>query len=205
MHRLWCRWCDALRLQWQKYRATFFWLVFWLVVGIIMGIVSIYLSDVEVDDINYKLLDGNLLNAASGGNLGNFIWQRICSIIFPVAIVFGLAWLSRVTALVIYPVVFIHGYWLAIAVWWVIFYYSFSAILLLAFYAVWLLLVTAVLLSALIWAMRLGRILRTCPCQFMWREFWRGWLLLIAVAVVSGICEYLVFWVILGKIVYKPL
>ena len=203
--RLWCRFADWLRVQLSAYRSTLIWLMVWLVGGIVLGIVTLLMSEVGVDDINYRLIDGNILNATSiSAGLGSFIWQRILSVLLPVVVVFVLAALSRVTAYAIFPVVFMHGYWLAVAVWWVWFFYGFTAILLLAFYVVWLVVVTAVLLAGLLWAYQWGGRLRTCPRQCQWWSIIRGVGILVGVAIIMGVFEYLVFWTVLGKIVYKP-
>lgn len=200
----WCRFADFLRVQWKQYRRTLGWLVLCLVVGIAVGIVTLIINDIEVDDINYRLIDGNILNAITVGvGMGSFIWQRILSLMVPILVVFGLAALSRVTGFVIFPLVFMHGYWLAVAIWWVFFYYGFTAILLLIFYTVWLLLVTAVLFVGLLWAFQWGNQCRTCHGQVHWVGIGRGAVIMIGVAVVLGFFEYLVFWTILGKIVYK--
>lgn len=202
----WCRLLDFLRVQWKNYKSTLCWLVFWLIAGAVLGIVTIIVSDIGVDDINYRLIDGNILNAAStGASIGSFIWQRILSLAVPVIVVFVFARMSRFTVVVIYPLVLIHGYWLAVAVWWVFFYYSFTAILLLAFYLFWLLLVTAILFAGLLWALQWGSHCRTCRGQRSWWLIIRGAGIIIGVAVVLGFFEYLVFWTVLGKIVYKPL
>ena len=205
----WCKLLDFLRVQWRKYKSTFWWLLVWLIGGIILGIVTVFVTDVAATEINYSLIDGNILNAtAVGSNIGNFIWQRILSIAVPVLVVFVFASLSRFTALAIFPVIFIHGYWLAIAVWWVFFYYSLTAILLLIFYLIWLIIVTAVIMAGLLWALQCGENIRNrgsqCGKTSNIGLILRGTLILIGVAVVLGFFEYLVFWTVLGKIVYKP-
>ena len=201
----WCRFADWLHVQWKHYKSTLCWLVVWLIAGIVFGIITLVVSDVGVDDINYRLIDGNILNATSTSvGMGSFIWQRILSLAVPVLIVFVLVWVSRVTSYVIFPVVMVHGYWLAVAVWWVFFYYSFTAILLLIFYTVWLLLVTAILFAGLLWAFQWGTHCRICKGQRNWLGILRGASIIIGVAVVLGFFEYLVFWTVLGKIVYKP-
>ena len=94
--RCWCRLCDFMRLQWRTYRALFCWLLVWLVVGAVLGIVTIVIGDVAVDQINYHLIDGNILNATSlSPSIGGFVWQRILSLIVPMIVVFVMAWLSR--------------------------------------------------------------------------------------------------------------
>ena len=201
----WCRLADWLRVQWKQYKSTLLWLVVWLVAGIAFGIVTLIVTDVGADDINYHLIDGNILNAtAVGVGMGSFIWQRILSLTVPVLVVFVLAWVSKWSAYVIFPVVLVHGYWLTVAVWWVFFYYSFTAILLLIFYTVWLVLVTAILFIGLLWAFQWGTHCRLCPGHRNWLIIVRGAGLLIGVAIILGFFEYLVFWTILGKIVYKP-
>lgn len=202
----WCRLLDYLRVQWKTYRAFYCWLVIVLILGAVLGIVTICIGDVAVDEINYNLIDGNILNAtAIGVGMGSFIWQRILSLIVPVLVVLGLSVLSRLTSLIIFPVVLMHGYWLSVAVWWVFFYYSFAAILLLIFYLVWLLLVTAILLVGLIWVFQWGNHCRTCTGSRDWSGLMRGMSCLVIVAVGMGFFEYLVFCTILGKIVYKPI
>lgn len=201
----WCRLLDFLRVQWKNYKSTFGWLLVWLIAGGVLGIVTLIVGDIGTGDINYRLIDGNILNAtAIGSSIGGFIWQRILSIMIPIIVVFVLAALSRLTACAIFPVVFMHGYWLTIAVWWVFLYYSFTAILLLAFYTVWLILVTAILFAGLVWAWQWGSHCRTCEQNRRWGTILRGTVILIVIAVVLGFFEYLVFWTILGKIVYKP-
>ena len=207
----WYRLLDFLRVQWQKYKATFIWLLVWLIAGLVFGIVTIYLGKVGVDDINYHLIDGNLLNAtATNSSIGNFIWQRVLSLILPITLVLILASIARFTALIVYPVVLIHGYWLAVAVWWTFFYYNVTAILLLVFYIICLLLVTAILLAGLLWALQCGANFRNsggsqnCPQIQNWGNVLRGALIIIGIAICLGIFEYLVFWTVLGKIVYKP-
>lgn len=200
----WCRLLDYLRVQWKTYRAFFAWLMVFLVCGVVLGIVTISLGDVEAENINYTLIDGNILNAtAIDVGMGSFIWQRILSLIVPVLVVFGFALLSGLTRFVVFPVILMHGYWLSVAIWWVFFYYSFAAILLIAFYTLWLLLVTVVLCVGLIWAVQWGSHCRTCHGKKDWGSIVRGAALLIGVAVVMGFFEYLVFCTVLGKIVYK--
>lgn len=204
----WGRLADFMQVQWKQHRTMLVWLVVWLVAGAVFGIVTLYLGAIEAEDINYHLIDINIIHVTTADSgIGSFIWGRFLSLVLPVVVVFGLAALSRVTACAIFPVVFIHGYWLTVAVWWIWFYFRLSAILLLAFYTVWLLLVTAVLLIGLIWAWRWGTELRTnnCPGQSHWGAIARGAGILAAVAVVLGVFEYLVFWTVLGKIVYKAL
>ena len=202
----WCRLLDLLRIQGKRYRTTFCWLLVWLVVGAVLGIVTLVVGDVEVDGINYRLIDGNLLNAtAIHPSMGSFIWQRILSLLVPILIVFICALISRVTAWIIFPLVLVHGYWLSVAIWWVFFYFSFPAILVIIFYTVWLLLVTAILLAGLIWAFRCGGECRTCHGKWQWGAILRGFVLVFGIAVVFGLFEYLIFCTILGKIVYKAL
>lgn len=205
----WGRLLDFLRVQWCKYKLTLCWLLVWLVAGIVLGIVTLIINDVAVDDINYRLIDGNILNATSiNAGMGSFIWQRILSLLVPTLLVLLLASVSRVTSWVVFPVVLMHGYWLAVAVWWIFFYYGLTAILLLIFYVLWLLVVTAVLLAGLLWALQTGENLRIgasrdCAQKRDWGAFLRGMAIIIGIAVVLGFVEYLVFWTILGKIVYK--
>lgn len=200
----WCRLLDYLRVQGKTYRGTFCWLVVCLVVGAVLGIVTIVIGDVEVEEINYQLIDGNILNAtAIGSGIGSFVWQRILSLVVPILVVLGLALLSKFTGYVFFLLILMHGYWLSVALWWVFFYYSFAAILVIVFYAVWLLLVTAVLCVGVIWAFRWGCDCRTCGGKIQWGVMFRGLAVFVAVAVVMGFFEYLVFWAILGKIVYK--
>lgn len=205
----WDRLLGMCRVQWQKYKKTLVWLLVWLVAGVVLGIVTLFVTDVGVDEINYHLIDGNILNAtALDSSMGSFIWQRVLSIAIPVLVVLVLAWLSRVTAYAVFPVIMVHGYWLAVAIWWTFFYYSFTAILLIVFYLVWLLVVTAVILVGMLWALQSGESLRLRgQCGRSEKNWWlilRGAVVLIGVAVVLGFFEYLVFWTVLGKIVYKP-
>ena len=200
----WCRLCDYLRIQWRTYRTFFIWLAFFVVVGVVLGIVSIVLGGVEADEINYNLIDGNILNATSiDASMGGFIWQRILSLAIPVIVVFVGSIFSGFTALIIFPVVLMQGYWLSVAIWWVFFYYSLPAILLIIFYAAWLLLVTVILLIALVWAYQWGGYCRGCRGRHPWGAIFRGICIIVGLAVVLGFLEYLVFWTILGKIVYK--
>jgi len=200
----WCRLIDYLRVQWKTYRATMCWLAVCLVLGAVLGIVTICIGDVEVDNINYQLIDGNILNAtAIGVGMGSFVWQRILSLAVPVLVVFVFAALSRWTGCVLFPIVLMHGYWFSVALWWVFFYYSFSAILVIMFYAVWLMIVTAILFVGLVWAYQWGCHCRTCRGKREWGCIVRGACCLIGVAVVMGFLEYLVFCTVLGKIVYK--
>ena len=66
----WCRLCDYLRVQWKTYRTFFIWLLVFFVVGAVLGIVTIVICNVAVDEINYELIDGNILNATSTGVIG---------------------------------------------------------------------------------------------------------------------------------------
>lgn len=206
-NRLWLWLCSGLRVKYEVYKKTLWWLVFWIVVGIALAIVSLVVGGIGTDDINHHLIDGNILNMAdANASVGGFIGQRISSLLLPPLVLFVLALLSRFTALALFPLVMMHGYWLCLTIWWAFMFYSFNAILLMAFYLVWLLLVTAVLLVALIWVYDLARTIRErhfC-CRGLWWHMLRGVVLLILVAVGLGLLEYLVFWAFLGRIVYKP-
>lgn len=204
---LWSKLLDFLRVQWRQYKSTFYWLLVWLCAGIVIGIITLIISNIAVDDINYRLIDGNILNAtAINSSLGSFVWQRILSLVIPVLVVLIFACLSRVTALMVFPVVLMHGYWCAVAVWWTFFYYSLPAILVLIFYILWLVVVTAVLLAGLLWALQCGEQFRNsknCDSNHRWANLFRGLAIISGVAVILGFIEYLVFWTVLGKIVYK--
>lgn len=200
----WCRLCDYLRVQWRTYRVFLLWLLVFCVGGAVLGIVTIVIGDVAVDEINYQLIDGNILNAtALDPSMGGFLWQRILSLAVPVIVVFVGSLFSGFTGLLIFPVVLMHGYWLSVAIWWVFFYYSLPAILVIIFYTIWLLIVSAILLAFLVWAYQYGRDCRTCVGKRPWGAVVRGACLLIGIAVALGFFEYLVFWTVLGKIVYK--
>ena len=205
--RLWLWLCSGLRLKYQIYKRTLWWLVFWVAVGIVLAIVSLMIGGVGTDDVNYHLIDGNILNMADvDAGVGGFIWQRVLSLLLPPLVLFVLALISRFTALALFPLVLMHGYWLCLTVWWTFMFYSFNAIFLLAFYLLWLILVTAALLVTLIWVYDLARTIRErhYSCRGLWGNIFRGLVVLVAVAVVMGLIEYLVFWAILGRIVYKP-
>lgn len=205
--RCWLWLCSGLRVKYEVYKKTLWWLVFWVAVGVALAIVSLAVGGIGTDDINHHLIDGNILNMANpDAGAGGFIGQRLLSLFLPTLVLFVLALISRFTALALFPLVIMHGYWLCLSVWWTFMFYAFNAIFLMAFYLVWLVLVTAVLLVALIWAYDLARTLRERRCS--WRgamgNIFRGLVVLVAVAVVMGLIEYLVFWAILGRIVYKP-
>lgn len=205
--RLWLWLCSCWRIKYEVYKRTWWWLVFWLVVGVVLAIVSLMIGSIGTDDINHRLIDGNILQMANvDAGIGGFIWQRLLSLVLPALVLFVLALLSRFTALAIFPLVLMHGYWLCLSVWWTFMYYSFNAIFLLAFYLLWLLLVTVVLFAALIWVYDLARSIREqrYRCRGLWGNIWRGTALLLAIAVLMGVFEYLVFWALLGRIVYKP-
>lgn len=206
--RLWLWLCSGLRLKYQIYQRTLWWLIFWLAVGMVLAIVSLAVGGIGTGDINYHLIDGNILNMANpDAGIGGFIWQRMVTLFVPVLLLWGLALLSRFTAFAIFPLVLMHGYWLCLSVWWTFMYYSFNAIFLLLFYLVWLVLVTAVLLVALIWVYAWARTVREqrYRCRGLWWPLLRGTLLLLVVTLIMGCFEYLVFWAVLGRIVYKPL
>ncbi len=204
----WDRLLGLLRIQWRKYRAIAIGLIICLVAGMILGVVTLFVTDVGVEEINTNLIDGNILNAtAINSSIGGFIWQRVLAIMVPVLLVLIFACLSKPTSLVVFPIIMMHGYWLAVAVWWIFFYYNFTALLLLCFYVVWLLVVTVVILAGLLWALQCGENFRNnqqCGQGRNWLLMLRGIGWLVAVAVVLGFIEYLVFWTVLGKIVYKP-
>lgn len=207
-HRLWLWLTSGLRLKYQVYRRTLWWLVVWLVVGIVLAIISLAVGGVGVDDINYHLIDGNILQMADpNAGIGGFIWQRILALCLPPLVLLVLALISRFTALAIFPLVLMHGYWLCLSVWWTFMYYSFNAIFLLTFYLIWLTLVTVVLFVALIGVYAWARTVREqhFRCRGWWWTLLRGAVLLTAVAVIMGIFEYLVFWTMLGRIVYRPI
>lgn len=207
----WYQFLVFLRIQWRRYKSTLYWLLFCLAVGIVVGIITIFIADISVDDINYHLIDGNILNATSiNTSMGKFIWQRVLSIIIPIIVSLVFACLSRFTAMSVFPLIFMHGYWLAIAVWWTFFYYSFTAIPLLIFYLLWLIIVTTVIIAGLLWALQCGENIRNQRHKNNSTKtntaglLLRGAAIFISIAVVLGFFEYLVFWTILGKIVYKP-
>ena len=206
----WYHLLSWLQVKWQKYKATLIWLLVFLVAGLIVGIITLYVSHVSASEINFTLIDGNILNAtALGSSLGSFIWQRLLSLIIPILLVLIMAAIARFTSYIVFPVIFMHGYWLTIAMWWMFFYYGFTAILLIIFYTLWLLIVTVILLAGLIWALQCGENFRqsggkNCSQSHNWRLVLRGTLIIITAAIIVGFLEYFVFWTILGKIVYKP-
>ena len=199
---------DTLRVKWAVYQRTAWWLLFWLVVGVVFGVISIAVGDIGAGDINTKLIDGNILNMAGvAPGVGTFLWQRGLTILVPVLLLFGCALLGRVATLAVWPFVVLHGYWLCLSLWWTWCYYTVNAVFLLAFYGLWLIVVTAVLFAGILWALNLAAQIRETHwrCAGGWGRLWSGLALLTAVSIVLGLLEYLVFAWFLGRIVYKPL
>ena len=206
--RLWGWLTSGLRVKYQEYRKTWWWLVVCLIAGIGLAVVSLLIANPGVDDINTSLLDGNVLNMASvDASIGNFMWQRVLSILLPVLVVLVAAALSAWTAWLLFPLVLMHGYWVCFTLWWTFMYFNISAILLLVFYVVWLVVVTLVLCVGVIWASTCGAALRVCHGRNKrgWLAVLKGLTILVVTAVVLGVVEYLIFYLILGRIVYKPL
>lgn len=199
---------DTLRVQARTHKKILLWLTFCLVVGIAAGITAIVISGIGADDINYHLVDANIRNMASiSANFGGFIWQRLLTLLWPVVLLFVLALLWRGFTVLIFPIIVMQGYWLCVSVWWTICYYTVNAVFLLAFYLIWLLLVSAILMVATLWAIKMAQNIRQCNYHMRghWRPLWRGLVVICAVGVVLGTLEFLVFTCFLGRIVYKPL
>lgn len=206
--RLWGWFTSGLRVKYREYRRTWWWLVVCLVAGVGLAVVSLLIANPDVDDINTSLLDGNVLNMASiDASIGGFIWQRVLSVLLPVVVVLVAAALSAWMAWLLFPLVLMHGYWVCFTLWWTFMYYSISAILLLVFYVVWLVVVTLVLGVGVIWASQVGAGLRVCRGRGKagWLAVVQGLAVLVLTLVVLGVVEYLIFYLILGRIVYKPL
>lgn len=203
----WWQWLlTTLKVQYRVYRRWWWWLVATLIVGVIVAIVSIALGGITVDEINTALIDGNILNMATpDANIGGFIWQRVLVVVVPVAVLFAGGLVVSWGVVLIFPLVFFQGYWLCLSLWWVWLYYSYPGILLLVFYALWLVLVGLLLIAALLWVNQITKNLRACRCQGWpaWGQTLHGLLTIVLVAVVFGLIEYLVFWTMLGRFVYK--
>lgn len=205
---MWFWLLDTLRIKFAIYKRTCLWLLLWLVLGIVLAIISIAVGGIGTGDINTRLIDGNILNmAAVSPNIGGFIWQRLLTIVLPVLLVATAALISKWTALIIFPFILMHGYWLCISFWWTWCYYSVNAIFLLVFYGFWLLMVTAVMIAGTLWALHLAAQIREAnwQCRGYWWPVLRGLVIITAVSLALGILEYLVCICFLGRIVYKPL
>lgn len=203
----WWQWLlTTLKVQYRVYRRWWWWLVATLVVGIIIAIVSIALGGVGVDEINTSLIDGNIINMATpNASIGGFIWQRVVVVVVPVTVLFVGGLLGSWGAVLIFPLVFFQGYWLCLSLWWVWLYFRYPGILLLVFYALWLVVVGLLLIAALLWVNQTTKKLRACCGQgwSAWGQTLHDLLLIILVAVIFGLVEYLIFWTMLGRFVYK--
>ena len=204
--RLWHSLCDALKINFGIYKKMLFWFAVCLILGIILGIITAADENVTIEEINKRLIDQNILHSAAvDTRLGSFVWERILSIFVPLLLLFALALLSDFTALCTFAYMVLHGYWLALSVWWTIEFYAMGSIFILAFYIVWLLIVTAVLIAGCIWVMKLAGPIRClgfrAGCKT--KEIITGVLVLLGIALALAILEHLVYWVFLGKLVFK--
>jgi hypothetical protein len=205
--RAWLYLLDTLKVNFSLHKKIIIWFWIFILAGIAVAIISIPRQEITVDDISIRLIDKNIVNSSAvDSTLTGFIWGRLLSVFLPLALLFLFCILSNATALVVFPFMALQGYWLVMTVWWTMNQYALSSVLLLAFYAVWLVLMLQVLIAYVIWVMKLSASVRRVGfrCGFNMREFLVGTGVIVGVEVLSAVIEYLVYFVFLARIIYGP-
>jgi hypothetical protein len=203
--RFWYFLIDGLKIRHKEYKKVLNYFYFYLILGAICGIIIIYANEIGGEDINRNFVDQNIINSASvNSTFGGYIGQRLLGLFLPLTLLFILGILSGWTAMAVYPFMFLQGYWFIMTVWWTVYEYTLGAIILLAFYIVWLLIVLAVLIFAVLWIMKITQNIRCFGFRagFCWIELWRGLGVILATMLIISFVEYLVYWVLLSRIIY---
>jgi hypothetical protein len=203
--RVWLWLLDLLKVNFALHKKIILW--FWLLVavGIVIGIIAIPQQGIVTSDINSNFIDQNINHSvAVNSSIGSFIWGRLITIFLPLLLLFLFCIMSNVTALIVFPFMALQGYWLVMTVWWTMNKYALGSIMLLGFYAVWLVLVLQVLIAAVVWVMKMAAAIRRLGfrCGFSWHELSVGIGVIVGIEISLAAVEYLVYWVFLARIIY---
>jgi hypothetical protein len=203
--RCWLWLSDTLKISFKQHKKIILWFCVCILAGVLIGIITLFTNDITVEDINKNFIDQNILTSTStNAGVGSFIWQRLISAILPLILIFVLSVISGWTAMIVFPFMFMQGYWAVVSVWWVAQEYAMTAAALLCFYAIWMIVVLTVLSAVVIWVMKIASVIRRVGFRagFNYREILTGMFILLWVEVISALFEYLVYFVFLGRIVY---
>jgi hypothetical protein len=203
--RAWLSLLDLLKINFSLHKKVIIWFWILVLVGMTVAIVAIPRQAITVNDISTGLIDQNLINASAvNSSLFGFIWGRIMSVLLPLAVRFLFCILSKVSSFIVFPYIALQGYWLVMTVWWTLNKFALGSVVLLGFYAVWLVLLLQVLIACVIWVMKISSSIRRVGfrCGFNFREFSAGLGVIIGVEVLLAIFEYLVYFIFLARIIY---
>lgn len=196
---------DLLKINYRLHKRIIWSFAFCIALGITWGVITLSTREIGTDQIGSNFVDQNIINSASiDSTIGEYIVQRLITLFLPLALLFIMCVISKVTAWIVFPFMVLQGYWFVMTIWWTLQNYALGAFFLLAFYAVWLLLMLTVTVIAVIWLMNICRHIRKLGfrCGYNWKEFWFGMLILFGLQLFFAILEYMVYWVFLSRIVY---
>jgi len=204
--RLWLWFCDTLKINFKTHKTILIWMSIFVTGGIVVGVITVGAGDITAREITIDFVDRNILNSAGANTtIGQFMVQRALAVFMPMLLLFGFGLIAGWLSFVIFPIMAFQGYWMVMSLWWTANFYSMGAGLLVAFYIVFLFASMLILAVGSIWVMRLANNIRRlgfrCGCNI--QEILKGLGVILGAAVLLAVLEFLVYWVFLGRLVFR--
>ena len=174
-------------------------------VGVVFGCVMVFNPMLTVRNIGEHLIDGNLRRAVSPvAGIGGMIFGRVLDVLVVGLMIFVVA-LTNWSVVLVFPLAAFRGYCLVMNLYWAFFKFGMPhGLILFVVYLFWLLVAVVLFVIAVVFIMRHCAGIRRYGFKtgIRWREFCKGLLVICCAAAVVGFFEWLVYFLVLSRMVF---
>lgn len=195
---------NELQVLWRTHRWQLLWLFLCVVIGIVIACIVVVNPLMTYSKISSAIIDLNITNATyPKSTIGSFIIGRLIDFCLGLLFLF-IVCLNSWTALISFPFLAFRGFALVINLYWVAARYGIAAgAPLLICYTVFLIAVTIIFVCAALFIMHRCTEIRCSGMRvFNWRSFFRTLSIYLVVVGIIALLEWLVYAVILSKIIF---
>ena len=181
------------------------WLGLFILIGMILGFVMVFNSKVTADKISNSLLDNNILRIVKPNtSFGGLVLGRLFGFILFFALIFVVC-LHRWTVCFVFLLVGYRGFSMVVNLYWTVAKFGLVAgIALFLVYLILFLILLVIFMVAVIFFMRATVGVRRGGFRggMRWRDFLKGSIMLLFAVTVFAILEWLLYLLVLGKIIF---
>jgi len=190
---------------WRLNRRLLIWFAVFVLIGAILGFVMVFNSKVSADKMSNSLIDGNILRVVRPTTtIGGLILGRLLGFTVFFGIIFIMC-LHRWTVFFVFLIAGYRGFSTVVNLYWSLAKFSIvSGIALFLVYLILFLILLVIFLSAIVFCLRATAEVRRGGWRggICWKNFSKGCVVLLCVIVGFALFEWVLYWLILSKIMF---
>jgi len=195
---------NAIGVHWRLTRKIFIWLGIFVGIGIIFGFVTIFTAKFSVTSVSNGMLDVNLLRVIRSTGFVSIILGRVLDFALLFLGIF-LVCMHRWTVFLVFPYVAYRGFSIVVNLYWIFAKFGmFTGLALFLSYLFWFIVLLFIVFAVIIYCMRMCAGVRRGGFRgaIRWNDFARHCGVFLGVICVFAFLEWLVYWLVLSKIVF---